>query len=584
MARKIRSAFLFVLLTIVFLATLYHHALRDAGSISAIDGVVVRPDFQPHAYLPTANQIIHEDVTPQNNTNPKTTSSPLLSDSTVSILLPEWEVLVLVSPEVAEPDLATSEYEYTCLFDNNVTSPANFTGILPSDQTRATFKCILPNRARQKLPYRQPVLIRSSEVSTPPARLTPSPEILRWNFLVYDSLSTEEDVVLFAKGINKRQGFNRDPTELRCVFGDDLANGVRTNVTSSLQEVFRCQRPNLTDVIPSGGKGGGEELVKVTLELVGDGKLVPTVAHYRPWRKVASDEARSRVCAATMVFNVAKFLKEWVMYYSRIGVEKFILYDNNSGDNLQEVIEELVKEGYDVKTVSWIWPKTQEAGFSHAAVYAKDHCEWMMFMDVDEFVYSPSWSNSSEPLKSMIPSLLPKSKTSVSSSSTEGRPPVGQISIECLEFGPSGQKSHPAEGVTQGYNCRSRAENRHKSIVRLDAVDHSLLNAIHHFRLKNGYRAKKMRINDAVVNHYKYQAWTEFKAKFKRRVSAYVVDWREKTNLNSQDRTPGLGYVAEEPKNWLQAFCQVHDNRLKDLTRRWFGVESPSGNHMPWQR
>ncbi|KAK6138822.1 hypothetical protein DH2020_027434 [Rehmannia glutinosa] len=377
--------------------------------------------------------------------------------------------------------------------------------------------------------------------------------------MVYDSLTTDDDVVLFVKGVNVRQGINREPREFRCVFGDDTINGVKTAVTTSMQEVFRCKRPELTTV---------------SLEIVAENRVVPSVAYYTLPRKLESNNGKSLLCASTMVYDVAKFLKEWVLYHSKIGVEKFVLYDNGSDDDLQKSVDELVKQGFDINTYFWRWPKTQEAGFSHSAIYAKDVCSWMMYLDVDEFIYSPNWQNFSEPSKSLLHPLI------LSNSSK-----LGQISINCHEFGPSDQKEHPIMGVIQGYNCRRMYENRHKSIVLLDAIDDSLLNVIHHFYLRPGYKTKKLSTNSMVVNHYKYQAWPEFKAKFRRRVSAYVLDWTQKLNPRSNDRTPGLGFAPVEPRGWAHKFCEVRDNMLKDLTLRWFGIsESNSALKMAWQR
>lgn len=389
------------------------------------------------------------------------------------------------------------------------------------------------------------------------------PELLRWNFLVYDSITTEDDVVLFVKGINHRQGSNRSPSDFACVFGDDVINGVKTAVTSSVQEVFRCRIPKLTAVsIP-----GGEERIKISLEISEQNRVVPSVAYYTPPRNIAIKQPKSLLCACTMVYNVAKFLREWVIYHSAIGVERFILYDNGSDDELDRVVEDLIQSGYDLTRTFWVWAKTQESGFSHCAVRAKDTCKWVTFIDVDEFIYSRSWLNSSSPSREMLQALLPKSEESS----------IGQIIIGCYEFGPSNQKSNPKKGVIQGYNCRRRDENRHKSIVLLDAIDESLLNVIHHFRLKQGYKGKKLRIEDAVVNHYKYQAWVEFKTKFRRRVSAYVADWTQAVNPASKDRTPGLGYAPVEPYGWEGKFCEVYDNRLRDLTQRWFEFSLSSG-------
>ncbi|KAL3617736.1 hypothetical protein CASFOL_038057 [Castilleja foliolosa] len=576
MARKVRTTFLYVVASVFFCASLYHHYLRDAISAFSSDHISPSPAVITISSATTtssssssANFVIHENLTdaavipPRDRTSPIFTPSPTPPSRifTTAILLPDWEVLVIISPDQTS---ALFNFEgYSCLFDTGEISPAKFSGVL-NFPDRATFSCILPQRARRRLPFKQPVISNSPQDRE--SQLMDWPPLLRWSYVVYDSLTTDDDVVLFVKGLNVRQGVNREPSEFRCVFGDDEINGVRTAVTSSMQEVFRCKRPELTAT--------DGESVKITLEIVSENHVVPSLAHYTPPRKLASTNGKSLLCASTMVYDVAKFLREWVLYHSEIGVDKFLLYDNGSDDDLGKAVDELVKEGFDISTYTWRWPKTQESGFSHSAIYAKDVCSWMLYLDVDEFIYSPNWQNISNPSKSLLHSLIPSSNSSK----------VGQISINCLEFGPSDQQVHPITGVTQGYNCRKIYENRHKSIVSLNAVVDSLLNVIHHFHLKPGYRTKKPSTRDMVVNHYKYQAWPEFKAKFRRRVSAYVLDWTQKLNPHSNDRTPGLGFEAVEPKGWPKKFCEVHDNRLRDLVRRWFGNESgSSGLKMAWQ-
>ncbi|CAN4095499.1 unnamed protein product [Withania somnifera] len=504
--------------------------------------------------------------------------SPLFLDtvSSVSILMPDWEVVVIVSPDYT-PQLSTLN-SYLCVFQTGDTSQAIPAGELRRPD-RSLFKCNFPRKARHKSPFKQPTLTKSPEIKSP-AEAAEAPELLRWNFLVYDSITTDDDVVLFVKGLNIRQGINREPNEFGCVFGYEGNLVIRTNVTSSTQEVFRCNSPD-----PTVFKG---ERISVSLEIVHPVSIVvPSVAYYdNTPRKLELNEKseKTRLCACTMVYNVGKFLKEWVLYHSKIGVEKFVLYDNASEDDLGEVVDELVQDGYDVNTYFWLWPKTQEAGFSHSAIYAKDACSWMMYIDVDEFVYSKLWSDVSRPSKSLLHSLLPNPKNVQDSSVVKKQ--VGEINIPCYEFGPSNKKSHPIMGVTQGYNCRRKVENRHKSIVFLDVVDHSLLNMIHHFILKKGYKGKKVSIHDMVVNHYKFQAWPEFKAKFRRRVSAYVIDWTKELNPRSNDRTPGLGYSPVEPKGWPLKFCEVYDNGLRDLTWKWFARKSsiPPHYRMAWQR
>nr|GMD10935.1 glycosyltransferase family 92 protein Os08g0121900-like [Ipomoea batatas] len=580
MARKGRGNSAYVVVSLfIFFGLLYNRCIYHAAvSHYAVPfSGVSQPRTTKSAAEFTANKLITENfrLGAGGAAPGRRVISTAPAIPAVAVAVPDWEVFVVASPEYSPLNLDEDD-PYMCLFEQGETSPAIPVGVLPFPD-RSLFKCESPRSARRRKVNKQPILTLSSSLinfSSPPENSQPS--LLQWNFIAYDSITTEDDVVLFVKGVNNRQGINRNPTELRCVFfhGDETINAVKTAVTSSIQEVFRCKLPEF----PVGKK----QLIKVSLEIVGPNPIiVPTVAFYNPPLHLPEPETeprtepgnkKSKLCAATMVYNVAKNLKEWVMYHSQIGVERFILYDNNSDDELRQTVKNLLQQqGIDVTTYFWPWPKTQEAGFSHSTVYANSSCKWMIFTDVDEFLYSKSWDDFHAPSQSLLGSVLPETGD------------VAQLSVACLEFGPSNRTSHPPAGVTQGYNCRRKKENRHKSVVLLDGVDFSLVNVIHHFKLKMGFKTVKVKLEDMAVNHYKYQAWPEFKAKFRRRVSAYVMDWTRRENPNSNDRTPGLGYRPVEPEGWAMRFCDVYDEGLKSLTRRWFGVESPAGLRLAWQ-
>ena len=567
MRRRVRTAFILALLAVLLFTFFSVHLARNAITKKHVLNSTsdLRTRSKDPGFPNLAIRDDREKLGGQLRTRP--VSSIGNSVATVAVLFPDWEVFVIVSPEAALPSPDSGDAEYKCLFENGAKSPANFSGVL-AFTNRTTFKCVLPNSLRSRRPFIQPVLIRSSEIDVLPENKQVSSELIRWTTIAYESFSTENDVVLFVKGIN-RQLANKPPRQFNCVFGDDgeKNTAVRTAVTSSNQEVFRCHHPKLT------AEAVTSERIKISLEIVPKNTVVPSVAYYTPRRRtLLSQEPKSLLCACTMVYNVAKFLREWVMYHSRIGVEKFILYDNGSDDELAKVVDELNQEGFNVTTLFWIWPKTQEAGFSHAALYANQSCTWMMYVDVDEFVFSPKWHSPSS--SKLLTSLLPISHRS-----------IGQLQIRCNEFGPSNQTSHPVQGVTQGYTCRRMVDERHKSIVLLDAVDSSLENAIHHFEVnKSFFRSILVSMEKVVVNHYKYQAWSEFRTKFRRRVSAYVVDWTKAVNPTSKDRTPGLGFEPIEPEGWAEKFCEVRDDRLKLLTQDWFGSNTSHGYQMAWQR
>ncbi|XP_047065453.1 glycosyltransferase family 92 protein Os08g0121900-like [Lolium rigidum] len=470
-----------------------------------------------------------------------------------AVLLPDREVLVLS----ADPAVGNA----MCVFQGGASSPARALGRLPGPGRHA-YLCPLPGSEQPLQP--PPLLLSSSSYSSsaaPPATApAPAPaadfrKLPNWNdSLVFDSAPLPGgDLLLFAKGTNHHRGvINTATSNIKCIYSRDSDGTVASSpATTSAQQVIRCPPP------PAPFNSSN---LHVTVALNGQEPL-PSLATYNP-QNTALPVTRERksICACTMVRNVAKFLPEWVRYHAAVGVEKFFLYDNASEDDLAGQVSSLSSAGIDISTVAWPWTKTQEAGLSHCAASNQPSCEWMSFMDVDEFIFSPNWDKVEKPSKSLLESVV-----SVD-------PEVGQIFLPCYDFGPSGQTAHPLEGVCQGYTCRLTRAERHKSLVRLDAVADSLANSVHHFILKPGF--EKVWTTLVRINHYKYQAWTEFKSKFKRRVSAYVADWTDPVNLQSHDRAPGLGVDPVEPVGWAESFCELKDYTMKKLTEKWFGIGS----------
>ncbi|XP_057528869.1 glycosyltransferase family 92 protein At1g27200-like [Amaranthus tricolor] len=413
-----------------------------------------------------------------------------------------------------------------------------------------------------------------------------------WDMLAYEAVFDGSDVaVVFVKGLQLKSDRESDPNLFKCVFkreGDDKV--ITTKAITAAQEVIRCPLPPELKA-----KSWNENEVQITVEMFskvpGTGRshlkgiksqLAPSIAKLYKSNNKNNEKVgpthKYNLCACTMVWNQAAFIKEWVMYHAWLGVERWFVYDNNSDDGLKDVINELNDENYNVTRHVWPWIKSQEAGFSHCVLRTRDQCKWIAFFDVDEFFFFPPPKprlNSSI----VIPPGPNALQTLVKTVSSRSRS-VGDIRTDCHNFGPSGLKKSPAEGLMLGYTCRLKSLERHKSIVRPEAVDDSLLNQVHHFKLKKEFR--KFNFRRAVINHYKFQVWDVFKAKFHRRVSTYVADWQENQNERSRDRVPGLGTEAIEPSNWRRRFCEVWDTRLRDFVLA--NLADHNTGLLPWQR
>ncbi|CAH8349853.1 unnamed protein product [Eruca vesicaria subsp. sativa] len=403
----------------------------------------------------------------------------------------------------------------------------------------------------------------------------PDEKVHDWSKVSYEAVvdSDGDTVVVFVKGLTRRPHKESDPSNYKCQFETTSLGVLVTQALAVAQEVVRCvlpeslklnQEPFRVSVIHVDPRGRSNPALPSVARVYGSDSVE---------KKSGVVKVKHELCVCTMLWNQAPSLREWIMYHSWLGVERWFIYDNNSDDDIQEEIELLNSESYNVSRHVWPWIKTQEAGFSHCAVRAKDECKWVGFFDVDEFYYFSTHHSQGLPSKNALSSL-------VSNYTSWGL--VGEIRTECHSYGPSGLTSVPSQGVTVGYTCRQAYPERHKSIIRPEMLTSSLLNEVHHFQMREGVGHVSLVESVAVVNHYKYQVWETFKAKFERRVATYVVDWRENQNQGSKDRAPGLGTEAVEPVDWRRRFCEVWDTGLKDLVLSSF-ADQVTG-FLPWQR
>ncbi|KAM7267860.1 hypothetical protein ACFE04_010026 [Oxalis oulophora] len=395
----------------------------------------------------------------------------------------------------------------------------------------------------------------------------------RWDSLAYEAmLDHDNTTIVFVKGLNLRPERLTNGSRFECVYGWDFRKSkfiLRAEVMSIAQEIVRCKTP--LSVLKR-----ADHPVKVSIRIKGKG-ILHSIARLqlRQMRKTSIDFSyplsrsatkQHQMCVCTMVRNQARFLKEWVIYHAHIGVERWFIYDNNSDDDIDSIIESLVAppNSYIISKHIWPWIKSQEGGFAHCALRAREFCEWVGFIDVDEFFHVPSVSHS-------LHNVLRNFSDSI----------IAEIRTSCFSFGPSGHKTMPEQGVMVGYTCRLIAPERHKSIVRPDALNSTLINVVHHFHLRNGYRYINIDRSVLAINHYKYQVWEVFKEKFYRRVATYVADWQDEQNVGSKDRAPGLGTKAVEPVDWSSRFCEVNDTGLREHVIQMFADQATQ--FLPWQ-
>lgn len=100
-----------------------------------------------------------------------------------------------------------------------------------------------------------------------------------------------------------------------------------------------------------------------------------------------------KLSIAAITQNEDLYLKEWIDYHLKMGVEHFYIYDNNEdNDRTAKVLEPYVKEGT-VELIPWpnLWKDKafhfdcQTNAYNDALARARHHTEWLAIIDTDEF-------------------------------------------------------------------------------------------------------------------------------------------------------------------------------------------------------
>jgi hypothetical protein len=151
-------------------------------------------------------------------------------------------------------------------------------------------------------------------------------------------------------------------------------------------------------------------------------------------------EVELAVCA--IFRNEGRYLDEWIDFHRSQGAERFYLYDNRSTDRW-------ISRSDDVEVQAWPDRPGQLSAYSHCLETHWRDTRWMAFLDVDEFLFSPT----GRPL----PEIL------------SGFRWVAGVCASWRVYGTSGHEE-PVTSVIDSYLWRAREDhplNRHvKSVVR----------------------------------------------------------------------------------------------------------------------
>lgn len=191
-------------------------------------------------------------------------------------------------------------------------------------------------------------------------------------------------------------------------------------------------------------------------------------------RKADNSKRIYKLGVVAIVKNEARFMEEWVLFHLNQGVDKIIIYDNGSTDDIRSVLKPYIKR----KAVKYIYypGKKLQCDVYNDAIYRYGRFfKYMIMLDADEFLY---------------PSETHEKLTDIIDEAFERDEKVGCLVVNWLCYGSGGFIKSPEGHVVENYLKRGAYEfegNRnYKTIVDPQKVFSYI--CPHFPELKKGYK------------------------------------------------------------------------------------------------
>jgi hypothetical protein len=243
-------------------------------------------------------------------------------------------------------------------------------------------------------------------------------------------------------------------------------------------------------------------------------EAVPIVRRSRSRKSGGGARSSVYLSICAIYFDEGRYLREWIEFHRLVGVERFFLYDNRSTDDHRRILEPYIRDG---SVVLYEWPRVppqQLAAYEDCIATHGEESRWIAFIDLDEFLFSPTGLP--------LPELL------------RGYEPWPAVGVNWAMFGPSGHLRKPPGLVIESYvkrldipaneTIKSVVDPRHVvrsisphnfSYDRLGAVDENEYPIF-------GGKSRSVSFSRLRVNHYFTKSVAEYAERCQRMPAAPV--------------------------------------------------------------
>jgi len=138
--------------------------------------------------------------------------------------------------------------------------------------------------------------------------------------------------------------------------------------------------------------------IKVRVRQTKDLRKFITNSKPAPLEYVDKNKRKKVYISIVAIFKDEPDITEWINYHLRIGVERFYLYDNESIEDYEKILEPYIKNG--IVIYIRITGKCQQRPAYRDAIYRyKNETEWMAIIDLDEYIVPVEDNNIKDFLK-----------------------------------------------------------------------------------------------------------------------------------------------------------------------------------------
>lgn len=288
--------------------------------------------------------------------------------------------------------------------------------------------------------------------------------------------------------------------------------------------------------------------------------LILLRAYYIMWRvrcQKRKEESKAsykyHLSIVAIAKNESEYIGEWLVFHKLIGVEKVYLYDNDSTDNMRDVLEPYIADGFVV--YNEVHGKRRQFDAYDDALRRYGHLtKYMAFIDCDEFMMP---LDSEKSLLEIVESIFVKDEN------------AGGIGMNWCIFGSSGYKTKPAEGlVMENYTRHSVVSHERnytiKTIVKPTCVIR--FSHPHYPEYKPGFYGINLE-GEIILNWWnKISEYTGIRLNH-----YYCKSWEEYVKRNALGKPDRLGmspveqFYKDDRNEVLDESILIYANDVKNL-------------------